>query len=665
MKKFIKKSVAITLSAVGILSATPSAFCVPPKVDDKSEKPVYWVSKKSIDLINDPVNLKTINEMCKSLINKYHFDPSEIYLNCFIFTTEDEIYLAGDFVSGGRSQLLCIPGSFNSENFWTFLGKNQIINEFGEYNPDWKVSQSGSKDNFRVAFARSDGHKVTFLFDSSNIEQYYAIKNSECAMVNKKCLNNLPMPKDGVDYAEASLSENSVNRDGPLPYKVGIMGYGEFLLYENSVDDILVPEYDADYYNIPLSNVDLKSLPFDGRKNLRKIQILDTVKSIGKDEFKDCENLEEILLPNTVTSIEEGAFKGCKNLKHIHMNDSVKSIAPTAFEGCESLKEVWIPGSVTSIGECAFRGCVNLRAIFIPDSVRSIGAGAFNDCVNLEEVEMPHHLTKIADDLFNGCRKLEVVGIPSPVKSIGIGAFRGCEKLKAISIPSSVKSIGEEAFDYCVNLNYIMYDNSIYNSIDSFMKVFKINELGSRTESAAKNDCKGFEDSEIIDIPSTVSSIKEGEFANFQKLRKIYIPVTVTSIEKNAFNGCTNLKKVVMGSFACDLKEGTFKNCKNLRKIDIPELVKNIEKYAFEGCESLEEIHIPNSVTSIEKGAFKNCKKLVKIHMPNYLKNLAEDAFEGCENISSIEFNNKVYDSLESFKQAFNDYQEILKKLNL
>ncbi|MBQ4112212.1 MAG: leucine-rich repeat domain-containing protein, partial [Clostridia bacterium] len=100
-----------------------------------------------------------------------------------------------------------------------------------------------------------------------------------------------------------------------------------------------------------------------------RIELPDTVTSIGDGAFSGCSNLTSITIPDAVTSIGDGAFSGCSNLTSITIPDSVTSIGNGAFGGCSSLTSITIPDSVTSmsIGEYAFHGCTSLTSITIPD----------------------------------------------------------------------------------------------------------------------------------------------------------------------------------------------------------------------------------------------------------------------------------------------------------
>lgn len=77
------------------------------------------------------------------------------------------------------------------------------------------------------------------------------------------------------------------------------------------------------------------------------------VKVIKKGAFKNCDRLTKIEIPNSVTSIGEGAFYDCSSLTEIAIPSSVARIGSCAFVNCNSLKEITIPSSVTNIDEKA------------------------------------------------------------------------------------------------------------------------------------------------------------------------------------------------------------------------------------------------------------------------------------------------------------------------
>ena len=96
------------------------------------------------------------------------------------------------------------------------------------------------------------------------------------------------------------------------------------------------------------------------------------VKEIGPVCFKDCKYITSVVLPDGLQKISGGAFyggafSGCQSLKKINIPDSVTSIGNWAFSECSSLETINIPDSVDSIGGYAFYLCTNLKNVIISD----------------------------------------------------------------------------------------------------------------------------------------------------------------------------------------------------------------------------------------------------------------------------------------------------------
>lgn len=89
---------------------------------------------------------------------------------------------------------------------------------------------------------------------------------------------------------------------------------------------------------------------------------------------------ENVELPSGVNKIAPLAFKN-RNVKSVNIPDTVTEIMYSAFQGCSSLAYVNIPESVKSIGTPwngnAFFNCPNLKAVTIPSSVEKIEGHSF------------------------------------------------------------------------------------------------------------------------------------------------------------------------------------------------------------------------------------------------------------------------------------------------
>ncbi len=89
---------------------------------------------------------------------------------------------------------------------------------------------------------------------------------------------------------------------------------------------------------------------------------------IADEAFKECRQLEEITLPDSVKTIGKRAFSDCDRLKTVTVgkNSGIESIESEAFSGCSALTEIFLPQTLKKIGEKAFYFCGALHEPRIP-----------------------------------------------------------------------------------------------------------------------------------------------------------------------------------------------------------------------------------------------------------------------------------------------------------
>ncbi len=199
----------------------------------------------------------------------------------------------------------------------------------------------------------------------------------------------------------------------------------------------------------------------------------------------------DLIIEKGITEIGENAFSGNKELKHIQIPNSVISIDANAFNQCSGIKEINLPENLKNIGEQAFTGCTQIQKIVLPKSLEIIDDGAFENCKNLEDITIGENVTKIgskaflgtafysdaenwdngilyigkyllrgtckekciikegttliAKCAFNGMTAYEVK-IPYSMEIICDYAFMRCHKVVALRIPDYVKSVGKDLF---------------------------------------------------------------------------------------------------------------------------------------------------------------------------------------------------------------------------
>lgn len=196
--------------------------------------------------------------------------------------------------------------------------------------------------------------------------------------------------------------------------------------------------------------------------------------------FFDCNSLVRVNIPDSVISIGNYAFANCKQLSEVSFNDNLKHLGDNIFVNCNNLKGVNKNGvyylesrdnmyfllfkaksNVTNciieqnckfIYDSAFMNCSDLTSVTIPDSVIGIGIKAFYFCDKLTSINIPDKVTEIKEQTFYACYNLSSVTIGKGVSSIGGRAFWHCINLTSITIPDNVVLIDAYAFEKCENL---------------------------------------------------------------------------------------------------------------------------------------------------------------------------------------------------------------------
>lgn len=185
--------------------------------------------------------------------------------------------------------------------------------------------------------------------------------------------------KDGVDGANGKDGRGIVR----VSYKNGILiiTYTDGSKEEISLQDETEGTEGLEYYPLPNNTFGVKAgttiyldkiiIP-KTYKNKAITQILDSA-------FCNAKNLKEIQLPDTIEKIESHAFAGCSSLKNINIPSSVNFIGDYSFYECENLTLIGIPTNITAIKQYSFYGCNFVdNKITIPKTVKKIEPYAFN-----------------------------------------------------------------------------------------------------------------------------------------------------------------------------------------------------------------------------------------------------------------------------------------------
>lgn len=313
---------------------------------------------------------------------------------------------------------------------------------------DCKPSESEAKSHFEEYI--SQGIKLYYFLDSKTMEGEYAIAlYPETLEVNQFINDEL--------YIE-SVNFEIYNQNDEIDYSV---------IKKLPID--LVPRLEIESQQAENGLIIDGTKLIKAKKDIKKVEIPNSITSIGEYAFYECKNLKSITFGENsqLEIIGSSAFRFCNGLESIVIPDSVKRIDSIAFSNCKNLKSIIFgnDSKLTSIGSYVFSSCISLESIEIPSSVTSIGDGVFASCRSLKEIIFKGNsqLTNISNEIFYSCGSLVSITIPANVTSIGNYAFRECRKLESISLKKNnqLTAIGYYAFLECYKLTSIEIPSSV------------------------------------------------------------------------------------------------------------------------------------------------------------------------------------------------------------
>jgi hypothetical protein len=254
-----------------------------------------------------------------------------------------------------------------------------------------------------------------------------------------------------------SWSPKKYYTEGDFTFQYVQAGYVQIIEMTNdTAEEVVIPETITDAetgLSFPVKTIYASA--FNGKSNMKKVTIPDTVTKIGPNAFSNCEGLEEIVGMQGVKYINDDAFLCCTSLKELHLPDTLTNIGNEAFDHCDSLTELTIPGSVTYMGSNIASACQNLKTITFAEGLKNVG----------------NYFAYL-------CPALESISLPSTLKSIGMGAF-SYSGLMSVELPDNITRVDNDTFANCKRLTRAKLSSgmSIINMITNTSNVSHVGIL--------------------------------------------------------------------------------------------------------------------------------------------------------------------------------------------
>ena len=172
------------------------------------------------------------------------------------------------------------------------------------------------------------------------------------------------------------FEKNGIVYELDMMNKIGIVKYSDSKIQEAKI----LPNVNG------CTIVEIATRAFYHCENLKKVFLPDTIKKIKNEAFCGSYKLEKINNNNQllVENIGFKAFKDCKKLKGLKL-ESLKTLGKSVFENCECLLFVILSNKLEVLEENTFLNCSSLQNITLTKSIRIV-KNAFVGCENLKQI---------------------------------------------------------------------------------------------------------------------------------------------------------------------------------------------------------------------------------------------------------------------------------------
>lgn len=283
---------------------------------------------------------------------------------------------------------LKVIGNINDEDIQTIDASMLVVERVDLSDTD--ITGSGSFSGAGLLYGKQTLKEIIYPESCTNIEAnaFYGCRNLKTVIapgvrvIGSKafynCYNLTDLTMSSLMYSASAVFKDSFSGCNSLNISI----------YDPSGVIPVTIAGDVSYGSGRYTSIPMKTLYIPA--NIREIEIR-TFGGCDMDEILFASNsiLEKISSnPNGLTSYIGGAFGSCKNIKRVDIPESVIIIGEKAFMSCTNLETVSFGqnSKLQTIGDGAFAGCTSLKEIEIPASITVLYLSAFSECDNLKTI---------------------------------------------------------------------------------------------------------------------------------------------------------------------------------------------------------------------------------------------------------------------------------------
>ena len=137
---------------------------------------------------------------------------------------------------------------------------------------------------------------------------------------------------------------------------------------------------------------EIRPYAFYNCNSLERVELPETVETIGSYAFANCSNLVEVVTTNNLKTVNTHAFYNCPNLKNVNFSN-IEYVGSFAFSNT-GLEEIRLPANVSSWDSCVFQNS-SIRVMYIEEGATNIPFGLLHGCGRLTEIYLPSTLQSV------------------------------------------------------------------------------------------------------------------------------------------------------------------------------------------------------------------------------------------------------------------------------